>query len=56
MFASIMPLIMLILLLVEKFVILRDKLNVDFYEVGLRESLKKIDVIFKITHINYTNL
>ena len=29
---------------------LRDKLNVNFYEVGLRESLKKIDVLFKITH------
>ena len=31
---------------------LRDKLNVNFYEVGLRESLKKIDVLFKITQIN----
>ena len=30
---------------------LRDKLNVNFYEVELRESLKKIDVLFKITHI-----
>ena len=29
---------------------LRDKLNVNFYEVGLRESLKKIDVLFKITN------
>ena len=29
---------------------LRDKLYVNFYEVGLRESLKKIDVLFKITH------
>ena len=29
---------------------LRDKLNVNFYEVGLCESLKKIDVLFKITH------
>ena len=45
-----MPLIMLILLLVEKFLVLRDKLNVNFYEVGLRESLKKIVVLFKITH------
>ena len=29
---------------------LRDKLNVNFYEVGLRERLKKIDVLLKITH------
>ena len=29
---------------------LRDKLNVNFHEVGLRESLKKIDVLFKISH------
>ena len=29
---------------------LRDKVNVNFYEVELRESLKKIDVLFKITH------
>ena len=29
---------------------LRDKLNVNFYEVGFRQSLKKIDVLFKITH------
>ena len=28
---------------------LRDKLNVNFYEVGLRESLKKID--FYLLHI-----
>ena len=29
---------------------LRDKLYVNFYEVGLRQSLKKIDVLFKISH------
>ena len=29
---------------------LREKLNVNFYEVGLRESLKKIDGLLKITH------
>ena len=29
---------------------LRDKLNVNLYEVGLRERLKKIYVLFKITH------
>ena len=41
---------MLILLLVETNSYLRDKLNVNFSEVGLRKSLKKIDVLFKITH------
>ena len=30
---------------------LRDKLHVNFYEVGLRESLKKINVLFKISHV-----
>ena len=29
---------------------LRDKLHVNFYEVRIRESLKKIDVLFKISH------
>ena len=29
---------------------LRDKLNVNFYDVGLGESLKKIDVLLKISH------
>ena len=29
---------------------LRDKFNVNFYEVGLRQSLKKIDVLFKSSH------
>ena len=26
---------------------LKDNLNVNFYEVGLRQSLKKIDVLFQ---------
>ena len=29
---------------------LRDKLNVNFYEVGLRERLKESYVLFKISH------
>ena len=29
---------------------LRDNLNVNFNEVGLRENLMKIDVLFKISH------
>ena len=44
-FCTYWNLVMLILLLVEIYY-LRDKLNVHFYEVGLRNSLKKIDVLF----------
>ena len=29
---------------------LRDKLNVNSYEVELQDSLKKIDVLFKCSH------
>ena len=43
-----MPLIMLILLLVETNSYFRENLN--FYEVELPQSLKKINVLFKISH------
>ena len=38
-------------LLVETFSYSTDKFHVILYEAGLRESLKKIDVLFKISHI-----
>ena len=58
MYALIMPLVMLNILFVRKIPILEIS-SMFFYEVGLRNSLKKIDVLYKISHrisIHISNL
>ena len=40
----------------EKLCFLRDKLNVNFHEVNLQTTIKKINKSFKVSHIILTHI